>query len=259
VLAAALRVTGHDPIPLVWGGPVPRGATVVLRSPWDYVERPEDFTRWLDGLDAAGGTVHNATELVRWNLHKSYLVDLAARGVSTVPTLVLARGRPVTLGALPWADVVIKPAVGASARLTVHTGRVSPTDAQHHLDQLLAAEDVVVQPFLPSIADHGEISVIVVAGDVTHAVQKRPAHGDWRVQHELGGTVTPIAVTPELRAAAMATIAALDPAPTYARVDLVRDRDGRLLLIEVELIEPELWFDLAPRAATRLAAAVVGQ
>ena len=228
----------------------------MLRSPWDYVDRPDEFRRWLDALDRHGATVHNATTLVRWNLHKAYLVDLAGRGASTVPTVVVPRGRPAALDALPWPDVVIKPAIGASARLTVHTGRIAADEAQHHLDRLLDGEDAVIQPYLPSIADHGELSVVVIHGEPTHAIAKRPAPGDWRVQRELGGTVDLIPMTAELITAAMATITALDSMPTYARVDLVRADDKELLLIEVELIEPELWFDLAPDAATRLAAAV---
>ena len=170
--------------------------------------------------------------------------------------MVLPRGQPVDLGVLPWPDVVVKPAIGASARLTVHTGRLAADDAQRHLDRLLEGEDAVVQPYVPSITEQGELSVVVIAGETTHVVAKRPALGDWRVQRELGGTVTRVPMTAELRAAAAATIAALDPPPTYARVDLVRADDGQLLLIEVELIEPELWFDLAPDAAIRLAAAL---
>ena len=119
--------------------------------------------------------MHNPTALVRWNMHKSYLVDLAGRGVPTVPTIVLPAGRRVDLGALPWPDVVVKPAVGASARMTVHTGRLAADAAQQHLDRLLDGEDAVVQPYLPSIADDGELSVVVIGGAPTHAVAKRPA------------------------------------------------------------------------------------
>ncbi len=236
---------------------MPTGATVVLRSPWDYVERPAAFGRWLDELDRNGVEVHNPTALVRWNIHKSYLVELAERGVPTVPTAVLPAGRHVAMADLPWPDVVVKPAIGASARLTVHTARLDAAAAQQHLDRLVGAEDAVVQPYLSSIAEHGEISVVVVAGVATHAVAKRPAPGDWRVQRELGGTVTLVPVSTELLAAAATTIAALATMPSYARVDLIRDADGQLLLIEVELIEPELWFDLAPHAATALAAHVI--
>jgi glutathione synthase/RimK-type ligase-like ATP-grasp enzyme len=256
VLADALRVAGHEPIPLVWGREVPPGATVVVRSPWDYVDRPDDFRRWLDELDRQDAVVHNPTALVRWNLHKSYLVDLAGRGVATVPTIVLPAGHRVAIGELPWPDLVVKPAVGASARMTVHTGRMGAQAAQQHIDRLLDSEDAVVQPYLPSIADDGELSVVVIDGRPTHAVAKRPAPGDWRVQRELGGSETAVPITAELATAAATTIAAVGPVPSYGRVDLVRGDDGQLLLIEVELIEPELWFDLAPAAATALAAVV---
>ena len=216
MFADALRAAGHDPIPLVWGHAVPAAATVVLRSPWDYVDRPDEFRRWLDALDRQGTTVHNATTLVQWNLHKAYLVDLAGRGVSTVPTVVLPHGQPAALDALPWRDVVIKPAIGASARMTVHTGRLAADEAQQHLDRLLDGEDAVIQPYLPSIADHGELSVVVIDGEPTHAIAKRPKPGDWRVQRELGGTVDLIPMTAELVTAAMATVTALDSMPTYA-------------------------------------------
>jgi glutathione synthase/RimK-type ligase-like ATP-grasp enzyme len=256
VLAAALRAVGHEPIPLVWGRGTPRGATVVVRSTWDYVDRLAAFGRWLDDLDSCGAIVHNSTALIRWNLHKGYLIDLDLADVPTVPTLVLAGGSPVRLTDLPWDDVVLKPAVSASARRTVHTRRIGPDAAQRHLDRLLDDQDVIVQPYLASIADHGEVSVIVVDGTPTHAIAKRPAPGDWRVQRELGGTTAVVAVTEALAAAAAAALDALPAAPTFARVDLVRGVDDRLLVIEIELIEPELWFDLAPDAATRLAEAV---
>ena len=256
MLADALRAGGHQPIPLVWGRGTPVGATVVVRSTWDYVDRLDAFGRWLDDLDASGAIVHNSTALIRWNLHKGYLVDLDLANVPTVPTLVLARRNTVRLGDLPWDDVVLKPAVSASARGTAHTGRIGSDAAQRHLDRLLDDQDVIVQPYLPSIAEDGEISVIVVDGTPTHAIAKRPAPGDWRVQRELGGTTAVVAISAALATVAAAAVDALPAAPTFARVDLVRGVDDRLLVIEVELIEPELWFDLAPDAATRLAAAV---
>ena len=123
---------------------------------------------------------------------------------------------------------MVKPAIGASARMTVHTGRLAADEAQQHLDRLLDGEDAVIQPYLPSIADHGELSVVVIDGEPTHAVAKRPTPGDWRVQRELGGTVDLIPMTAGLVTAAMATITALDSTPTYARVDLVRADDGQL-------------------------------
>jgi glutathione synthase/RimK-type ligase-like ATP-grasp enzyme len=256
VLADAVRAAGHEPVPLVWGRDAPRGATVVVRSTWDYVERLDAFDRWLDDLDASGAIVHNSTTLIRWNLHKGYLVDLDRADVPTVPTLVLPGGNPVRLTALPWRDVVLKPAVSASARGTIHTGRVGPAASQRHLDRLLDDHDVVVQPYLPSIAEHGEISVVVVDGAPTHAIAKRPAAGDWRVQRELGGTTAVVAVTEAVATAAAAALDAVPEAPTFAGVDLIRGVDDRLLVMEIELIEPELWFDLVPDAATRLAAAV---
>ena len=109
---------------VAWMAP---GALVVLRSTWDYAGRVDEFRAWLDRLDADGAAVRNPTDLVRWNLHKSYLLDLERRGVPVVPTRLVERGAAVALGDVAaeagWDDVVVKPAVAATARLTVHEAR----------------------------------------------------------------------------------------------------------------------------------------
>jgi len=109
-----------------------------------------------------------------------------------------------------------------------------------------------VQPFVPSVLDRGETSIVVVAGDLTHVVRKLPAEGEWRVQSEFGGSCERIAVEPCHRAIAAAVLGAIDPIPLYARIDVVAGSDGALLLMELELVEPELFFRLAPDAASRL-------
>jgi glutathione synthase/RimK-type ligase-like ATP-grasp enzyme len=256
VLAGALASRGIDVAPVVWGHPLPPAATVVLRSVSDYVTDPARFRRWLDVLDADGITVHNASPTVRWNMHKGYLVELAGRGVPIVPTVLVAAGEPADLGAIMddrgWADAVVKPAIGATARQTIHVARTGLHDAAAHLRALAAVEDVLVQPFVATVVDRGELSVIAVAGEVTHVVRKRPADGDWRVQSEYGGSVERIPTEACHREMAALVLAAVDPVPLFARVDLVSGDHDELLLMELELIEPELFLRLAPDAASRL-------
>lgn len=267
VVLAALATRGADVEVHRWGAPVPRGATVLVRSTWDYVDRPGEFAAWLDHLDEQGATVLNPTELLRWNAHKRYLLDLVAAGVPVVPTELVERGRTDSLAEVAarrgWDDVVVKPAVGGTARLTVHAGRVGSGAAAAHFDRLVASEDVLVQPFVVAVEEHGEVSVVAIDGEPLTAVVKRAAPGDWRVQSDFGGTATRTPLTADLADAARTVLAAAPTRPAYARVDLVRDdlvRDGRTgwSLLELELVEPELFFLLAPEVAGRLAEIVVG-
>lgn len=238
------------------------GALVVLRSTWDYAGRVDGFRAWLDRLDAAGVVVRNPTDLVRWNLHKSYLLDLERRGVPVVPTRLVERRSSASLAGVVaetgWDDVVVKPAIAATARLTVHQAREGTAATARHFAGLVAAEDVLVQPFLPAVVDEGEVSVVAVGGEPTHAVRKRAKPGDWRVQINFGGTDERIALDEELLAVATRALGALDEPPAYARVDVAR-HEGRYHLMELELIEPELFFEHAPEAADRLAGVLAAQ
>lgn len=253
-----LEARGLTVVPRRWDDPGAWEADslVVLRSTWDYAGRVGEFRAWLDHLDAAGVVVHNPTSLVRWNLHKSYLLELERRGVPVVPTRLVERGSHLALHDVAadagWDDVVVKPAVAATARLTVHQAREGAAATARHFADLLAAEDLLVQPFLPAVVDEGEVSIVAIGGEPTHAVRKRAKPGDWRVQVNFGGTDERIALDDELLAVAARVLGTLDAPPAYARVDVARHA-GRYHLMELELIEPELFFDHAPEAADRLA------
>ena len=255
-LASALERRGAAAVPLRWGHDVPAGATIVIRSTWDYVERPARFARWLAHLVARDATIHNPVGLLRWNIHKRYLTALARRGVPIVPTRVVAAGARCDVAALraemSWDDIVVKPAIGGSARLAMHSRQGGMHAVQRHLDRLTRQEDALVQPFLDSIATSGEISVVAIAGAPCLAVEKRPAAGDWRVHAEFGGTAAPAPLTEALVRIARAALDVLDETPTYARVDVTGDPSGHQVL-ELELIEPELFFRLDPTLADRLA------
>ncbi len=265
VLADAVRRRGLSVRPVVWSSAFAVDDVVLIRSPYDYVERPVEFRSWLDDLDACGATVLNPTSLLRWNMHKGYLIDLAARGVAVVPAELLAQGSTRSLADLlaerGWSRAVVKPAIGASARQTIRVdgGDVaSSASADAHVRRLVEHEDVLVQPFVESIQTDGEISVVVIGGQITHAVLKQPTVGEWRVQSDFGGSAVRVPVTAEHERAVASVLGAVDSAPTYARVDLVAI-DGELHLMELELIEPELFFRIAPEAADGLADRLVAR
>jgi glutathione synthase/RimK-type ligase-like ATP-grasp enzyme len=177
-----------------------------------------------------------------------------------VPTVFVERGSAAPLHELLRAhgldEAVIKPAVSGAAR---HTHRVDPGTAAAHEAQWrerLRHEAMLLQPLQRSVLEHGEVTVVVIDGLATHALRKRPKPGDFRVQDDHGGTVHPHEPTPEELALAERAMAACDPQPIYGRVDMVRGADGRPLVMELEVVEPELWLRLRPAAAERLADAI---
>jgi glutathione synthase/RimK-type ligase-like ATP-grasp enzyme len=231
----------------------------LFRSTWDYFFRLGEFRSWFDRVRRRTRLI-NAPELILWNLDKHYLLDLQARGVTVVPTRILEAGDVVSLpdllAEMSWDDTVLKPVVSGAAR---HTYRVTPHNAAEVdavLQPLLAVEGMMLQPFQRTILSEGELSLIVIGGRCTHAVRKVAKAGDFRVQDDYGGTAHPHTPSAAEIAFAERTVAVCSPQPVYARVDLIRERD-QLAVMELELIEPELFFRMRPAAADLLADEVV--
>jgi glutathione synthase/RimK-type ligase-like ATP-grasp enzyme len=257
----ALAARGCDVIPAVWDDPAVDWASfeaAIVRSTWDYHHRPAEFLGWISRMEALEIQLWNPAPLLRWNHDKRYLTELATRGVPAVPTLTVARGdrRTLrdTLAATDWDEVVVKPAVSASAHETWRTSRARAELDAGRFAALTRTGDVLVQPYLPEV-ERGEWSLCFFGGRYSHAVLKRPRAGDFRVQSELGGEVlnaTPAAALVESAAA----ILALLPQPwLYARVDAC-EVGGALMLMELELIEPTLFFRADPAAPARFAEAL---
>jgi glutathione synthase/RimK-type ligase-like ATP-grasp enzyme len=234
---------------VVWNDPTADWAgydAVWIRSTWDYTERYAAFLDWLDVVEAATD-VWNPAPVMRWNSHKSYLLDLAERGVDVVPTTLVREGDTLVLDRIldeqGWTDAVVKPAVsvGAIGASRVHRVDAAGWTPEPHLGDLL------VQPLMAGVAE-GETSMIAIDGQVTHAVRKIPEAGDFRVHVEYGGREVVHQPEPaELELAARALEAVGRPL-LYARVDCVATEEGPRLM-ELELIEPSLFLPLAPPAA----------
>lgn len=228
---------------------------VVIRMTWNYTDRVDEFLDWVDQAEAGSTVVLNPPRVVRWNAHKSYLLDLAAAGVRTVPTAVVREGEwggvDDVVAGRGWTEVVVKPAVGVGANgaFRAPAGSLSATvpPPEH---------DVLVQPFMPAIAGAGETSVILFEGDVSHAVRKVPQAGDYRVQLQYGGRERAVEPTDRQLAVAQAALEAVGEPLLYARVDLVDGADGSPLVMELEVIEPSLFLGFAAGAAERFAAAI---
>ena len=228
---------------------------VVIRSPWDYSDHHEEFLSWARGVAAATRMV-NPLKVLEWNSHKSYLLELASAGVSTVVTTLVRRGasdaeQAHALAVYP-GELVIKPAVSVGAIGALRAGSSSP-EAATHLAELASVGDVLVQPLAHSVLQGGESSLIYFGGQFSHAIRKIPADGDYRVQEHHGGSVVPHEPTEDEFAVAAATLAAAPAATAYARVDLV-DVAGSPAVMELEAIEPQLFLDRDPAAASRFVA-----
>jgi hypothetical protein len=263
-LVPAFNAAGADARAVVWSDPDVdwRGfALIVIRSPWDYFERPEEFRDWLKARAADGSRVLNPLPLVEWNIDKFYLRDLHDAGIATLPTRYVPRGGLCDLRDVAtehgWDELVVKPSVAGGAFRAVRFLASDCAGAQRVLDETLFSCGALVQRYAPEITTEGEWSIFYFAGVYSHAVLKVPAVGDFRVQPQFGSTITRMEPPPALLADAEKVLAACPVRPTYARIDGI-SREGRLILMEAELIEPYLFLGHAPEARDRYIAAVMG-
>jgi glutathione synthase/RimK-type ligase-like ATP-grasp enzyme len=259
LLREALRARGAEATSVVWDEEQPEWGDVdlcLVRSTWDYHEKYPEFLAWTRRVEAAA--LQNPAEVIAWNSNKTYLRELAEQGIRTVPTVWVDRGSGADLEAIlgerEWSEAVVKPVVDLGAK---NLQRVRQSEGSTALESVLRRHDAMVQPFLSSLEEQGETSLIFIAGELSHAVRKRPAPGDFRVQSIWGGTVGRAEPTaPQVRLAER-TLSLLDEPPLYARVDLVAGPDGEPCLIELELIEPNLYLVEHPPAADALAEAAL--
>lgn len=231
-----------------------------LGTPWDYTEAKDEFLDRLDALEAAGVRVCNPAPVIRWNADKLYLRELELRGAPSIPTLWPEAPNSANVTAafdhFGTDRVVVKRRVGAGAIGQDSFTRDAPPPADWQMDQ-----PAMIQPFLPAIQSEGELSFIFVSGQLSHALIKRAAPGDYRIQSLYGGSEVPLDPAPTDRAAAEAVMAMLPFAlpPVYARIDMVRLESGQLAVIEAELIEPYLYPEQGPDFGRLLAEGLLGR
>jgi glutathione synthase/RimK-type ligase-like ATP-grasp enzyme len=265
LLVSALEEIGVMGVPAVWSrAEIDWNSfdALVMRSPWDYFERADEFKSWLDERIASGVLMCNSREILDWNFDKSYLQDLARKGVELVPTICIARDEKADIAALArargWDDIVVKPTIGGGG-YRVYRFRLDelPRYADD-IAQTLLDRGVLVQPFLPEIQTGGELSLLFFDGVYSHAARKRPRAGDYRVQFQYGGTNEDAEVSETIVSEAHVCIENCPALPVYARVDGVV-KDGRFLLMELEVFEPLMFLARHPEAPGRFARAIRGR
>lgn len=256
LLVDALQDLGLSAVVRPWGDEFEwrEAPLVVVRTPWDYFDARERFLQWA--RDVAGVTsLVNPVEVLDWNSHKGYLRELGGAGVPAIETTVVPRGasaeQQYDAMRAHTGEVVVKPAVGGGAVGALRT-RPSDTGARAHLSMLVESGDALVQPLAPAVTTHGEVSLIYFGGEFSHAVRKIPADGDYRVQAEYGGRVEPHEPSEAELAVATAALAHAPRPTSYGRVDLVAV-DGQPAVMELEVIEPQLFLDRHPAAPRRFA------
>lgn len=244
----------------------------LLRSTWDYFHRHEEFLAWADRA-AKVTKFHNPPDVVRWNTHKGYLVELAQKGLPVVETALVKKGSRTDLDQLlvdrKWKKVVLKPAVSAGSHRTMLGDPGNLPEARAHLAAIVADGDALVQPYMTAVEGYGERSMIFIDGELTHAIRKRPAFG----AKGTGVAEAFVPGTPLLENADVdPAVPAEDEAETaqnildgagltktlYARVDLIRQLDGMPVLMELELVEPSLFlWHGGDKAKNRLADGII--
>jgi glutathione synthase/RimK-type ligase-like ATP-grasp enzyme len=262
LLRAELATRGVEAVSVVWdreGSELDGFGACLVSSTWDYHEKHEEFLTWTQRV-ATAMPLWNEAETIAWNSNKTYLRQLAERGVPTVPTVWLKQGEHLSLDELlarqGWVEAVVKPVVDLGAR-NLSRIRAGEGKGQAVLTRTLERRDAMVQPFLPSLEQQGELSLIYIDGTFSHTVRKRPAPGDFRVQSIWGGTFERADPTSEHVEIAERALARIEPTPLYARVDLVDDLQGQPCLIELELIEPNLYLTQHRPAVATLADALL--
>jgi hypothetical protein len=237
---------------------------LILRSPWNYHLAPDDFLKWMDQQRAP--VILNDPETVRWNVHKRYLFDLQGEGIPIAPTVLCPIHEPSDLHALMrqrnWDRAVVKPAISASSFMTciagLSDGRDVPgalsgrvvADGQSMLDRILETRDALVQEFMPEILDRGERCLIFIDGAFSHAVRKTPFT-------DVCGQGEAVMAEPDEISLGLRALSVIPLTPLYARVDLLRRSDGVDLVMELELIDPELYIRFNPESANRFASALL--
>ncbi len=266
LIADALTARGVTVVPAAWDDPSVDWSVfdaAVIRSTWNYFDKPVEFTLWLDHIESVGLPLMNPLKIIRWNMVKTYLRTMESEGLRIVPTVWVEQNTAPDLVAIVaergWGDVLIKSTISGGAKGIHKVPAGQAADHQTVLAEMAQACPIMIQPVLPEIRD-GEISVLFAGGKFSHSVRKFPAEGNIFVQETHGGYDVPYQPSQALidQAAEVIEIARKlsgEQNIVYARVDGVLI-DGQFTLMELEVLEPALFILYAPAVAENFAAAI---
>ena len=226
----------------------------IFRTTWDYFERLEDFLNWINTYSRKIKFI-NSIDLIKWNLDKSYLQDFPKEVV--VPSFFLKKDSPKSLKEIStqkgWKELIIKPSVSAAAWNTYRVSAENINEMELVFSNLKSSHKMIVQEFQKSVLTSGEVSIMVFGGKYSHAVLKKSKKNDFRVQDDFGGTVYKYEPKKNEIDFAEKIVSMCPERPLYARVDIMLSKNERILLSELEIIEPELWFRFCEKSADFLA------
>lgn len=233
---------------------------ILVRSTWDYHDKWNEFHSFLKEWKAKVKFA-NPVDTLLWNMDKHYLLDLEKKGVPIVKSKIIERGTVTSLAEaiadIEKEEIILKPCISAGAR---HTYRIKKSQVDNYeaiFKKLISEEAMILQEFQDNIVKRGELSLMYFGGTYSHAILKKAKKGDFRVQDDFGGSVHDHVASKEEIDFGLNAINQISPLPIYARVDICTDNAGKIALIELELIEPELWFRNAPESAELLANALM--
>ena len=268
-LESALHDAGADVTIAEWDRPHDwnRFDIALLRSTWDYPQRLAEFLSWAHSI-SRHTTLLNPWPVVKWNSDKHYLRDLGEKAVPTVLTRFVEPGESPDRAIADLSsradfdEFVVKPAVGAGSRDAQRFGREEKGEAAKHAQRMLDdSRSVLLQPYLGKVDQLGETALLYFEGEFSHAIRKGPLlkrkEGPTTELFAREAITARVPDAAELRVGAQALQAAPFDTPLYARVDLIRDQQGEPVVLELELIEPSLFFGFAAGSVERFVAAAV--
>jgi glutathione synthase/RimK-type ligase-like ATP-grasp enzyme len=231
---------------------------VIIRSTWDYQDDPALFLEVLEDIEKSSAQLENSLESVKWNIDKTYLQELENKGIEIVPTLWRNQFHEKEINSyfdkFDTDEIIIKPTVSANAD---NTFRIPISEKSQYLNQLSKVfkdRSFLVQPFMDGIIQEGEFSLFFFGKTYSHTVLKKPKPSDFRVQEEHGGRLKFVKNPGEgLLNSAQKLLEKIDPLPLYSRMDYVRTDNHSFALMEIELIEPSLYFNMDPASPKRFA------
>ncbi len=248
-LISALVELGHKTQIAGWDDPSVDWSSfdvALIRAPWNYAWHLDAFRDWITHASAQTRFI-NPPETLTWNLHKGYLSQLRASGIAIVPTVFFDRGTTASVASVcehhGWSRIVIKPTISAGSFGTRAFTIGTLDEAQSFFDEMIAQREMMIQRYIPSVDTVGETAIVVIDGIITHAVEKRPRFHDQAEQVFLRDSISE-----EMHDIAGRVMAAAGKDHLYARVDVIPDDDGSLLLAELEMLEPSLFFPHFPEA-----------
>jgi glutathione synthase/RimK-type ligase-like ATP-grasp enzyme len=236
----------------VWNDPTVNWSDynyLIFRTVWDYFDFPDEFSAWLDVLEKQGIKTLNPLEIIKRNQHKFYLRDLQNQGIDIIPTVFIPKNTGLDLSFLSeknWTKAVIKPAISAASYQTTLFNIEDIDKISKEYATIALESDLLVQPFMPEIQTMGEISIVFFGGQFSHSILKKPKGEDFRVQSQFGGQYTVYQPNTDLIVTAAHIVKTFGDNLLYARVDGIL-KDGKFLLMELELIEPDLYFGHFPK------------